>query len=1280
MAFNAGSIDATLTLNRNPFTAGLAAAKNQARSFANERYEATLRVKVDDTELNKVQKETENFAKQSRTATAKVNVDRLMFDKLVKDLREFGRQTYTATVRVNTQDSSRAIRSLIKDLGDGDSTIKRFGNTVENETNRSNKAFKGMDGTVRGVLLALPILLPAAGSAVTGVIGLVGALISILTVAAAGAGAFALVAVPAFKKVQTAVAAGQGEINKLPPGLREAGNALQGLTKAYTDLQTKTQKGVGLAMAAGFNAATAAIKTLTPVINAMSAVLVKIGGEIQKYFGTAHWKTFVDFLAKNVGPVFQLLWDIVKNVAGAVINLTEAFMPLGTWLLTAIATGMAEFAKWTATLAKDPAFQHWIGLVKDALTVMWDVLKNVVQFIFNLATALTPLGNAIWSVIGKIFEALNKLPPEWLAAIAMGITGIMAAILLGAGGQVALVAGAILALAGAFSSLYDSNEKFRKSINDTVSYLQSKFAPIWDTISNNFKTKIVPAWDALVKAWKDNLLPVLIKLGDQFDKVLWPILQKIAEVITGQLIPNILHFIEVLAPIGAFITDKVGTVAIKAFELIGAAFVATLKVISDAFALFSHVFTGDWRAAWEDIKRIYEDIMSFLRPEFETMWEDIKRDFNTFKEQFKVDWAAFLQSLKDIWDGWIGGFKLGFGEIFTWIEDQIGLKHGTIVEIWKGLWDDLKGTFDGVVEAIKKAWDFMFGDVQANLDKRGKEIRDAWEGFWGPIRDFVVPLLDQIKKAWNDFWGADDGIVPVQTTKQEESHQSFLGWIADLVSGILTFISDVQTNWNNFWAAVSQRWEDFKAATTFSWSDLWATLLTAAVGFIANVVTEWNNFWAGIGATLDQWTADLRGRWDTFWNGIWTTVNDFGARIGQSVRDFMARMGVDVDTAAANIGQKFRAVANFFRDPINWVIRVVINDGIVKAWNTVMGWIGAPGIGGGLPEIPAFAMGGPIQGGTPGRDSVPIMAMPGEYVLSAKAVKKLGGTQAVEIMHKMARGNSTNNTYNSIPFPGFADGGPIGGIISGIMDVGGLFGAIPTAVPGAAGSAGAGINAIPKALIGAVLKAATDKVSSFLATIAAAVGGGGGSAVASGPIAQIIAQTAAQFGWGSGAQMAALNWIISHESGFNPNAQNPTSTAYGLFQFLNGTWASTGIAKTSDPSLQALAGMRYIQSRYGSPVGAQAFWQANGWYDNGGWLAPGNTVAMNGTGSPEAVLTAPQWDAVMNNRSNDDILRKLDQLIQAVEENAGGNVNIVGTNDPAENARRAVLALKLRRR
>jgi SLT domain-containing protein len=195
---------------------------------------------------------------------------------------------------------------------------------------------------------------------------------------------------------------------------------------------------------------------------------------------------------------------------------------------------------------------------------------------------------------------------------------------------------------------------------------------------------------------------------------------------------------------------------------------------------------------------------------------------------------------------------------------------------------------------------------------------------------------------------------------------------------------------------------------------------------------------------------------------------------------------------------------------------------------------------------------------------------------------------------------------------------------------------------------------------------------------------GAAPAAAGGNVGLVQAMAAAR-GW-TGAQWDALYAVIMRESGFNNNAQNPTSTAYGMFQFLDSTWASYGARKTSDPAAQTVAGLNYIASRYGSPQGALAHEQQYGWYDEGGYLQPGLTLAMNRTGKPERILDAAQtakFDSMVSNTYNgvgtDEVASKLDTIANILlRSGAGATVNVHDVSgDPVETARRAALALRL---
>lgn len=94
-----------------------------------------------------------------------------------------------------------------------------------------------------------------------------------------------------------------------------------------------------------------------------------------------------------------------------------------------------------------------------------------------------------------------------------------------------------------------------------------------------------------------------------------------------------------------------------------------------------------------------------------------------------------------------------------------------------------------------------------------------------------------------------------------------------------------------------------------------------------------------------------------------------------------------------------------------------------------------------------------------------------------------------------------------------------------------------------------------------------------------------------------------KYGWGPD-EYPALVKLWNKESGdpsatdvtWNPLAQNPNSSAFGIAQFLDGTWGGVGGTKTADPYRQIDYGAEYIAKRFGSPSRALMFHNTHGWY------------------------------------------------------------------------------------
>ena len=82
-------------------------------------------------------------------------------------------------------------------------------------------------------------------------------------------------------------------------------------------------------------------------------------------------------------------------------------------------------------------------------------------------------------------------------------------------------------------------------------------------------------------------------------------------------------------------------------------------------------------------------------------------------------------------------------------------------------------------------------------------------------------------------------------------------------------------------------------------------------------------------------------------------------------------------------------------------------------------------------------------------------------------------------------------------------------------------------------------------------------------------------------------QSVSMYGWDK-EQSVCLSQLWQKESSWNPRADNPRSTAYGVAQMLN--------EKSKNALVQIDNGLRYINQRYENPCNAWKFWKRKSYY------------------------------------------------------------------------------------
>jgi hypothetical protein len=426
----------------------------------------------------------------------------------------------------------------------------------------------------------------------------------------------------------------------------------------------------------------------------------------------------------------------------------------------------------------------------------------------------------------------------------------------------------------------------------------------------------------------------------------------------------------------------------------------------------------------------------------------------------------------------------------------------------------------------------------------------------------------------------------------------------------------------------------------------------AIAALVVGVIYCWNHFQTFRDIVKDAWTV-IKDIIEAVWNftirvifdaitGGLRSLGDWFHIFGDAVNIVWQGLKIIFDLMTGNwqgVVSAFNSGMNSLQDiwhrlidiakvPVNFLIDVVYNHGIMPVWNDIAGLFGL----GTLPPVALLAEGGVLPGYAPGRDTYPAMLSAGEGVLVPEAVRGLGS----DFVHS-ANSYFSGGRANSQGVTHFAGGGIVGSLASIVADPVGsiksLFSNVTSAVIPGSGLLHQALVDIPGKVIDAITAKAKNLVTSIGSAFSAAFTG---SPDLAGWIAQAIGLTGVPGTWAG-----PMSVLIGRESGGNPNAINLWDSnaaaghpSQGLTQTIPSTFLAYHQAGTSfnilDPVANIAASFNYIKARYGSIFNVQ---QANPnlppqGYDSGGWLPPGITMAYNGTGVAERVLTAPQYQAL----------------------------------------------------
>lgn len=872
--------------------------------------------------------------------------------------------------------------------------------------------------------------------------------------------------------------------------------------------------------------------------------------------------------------------------------------------------GSAEEAGNTLNSGVGVAFETFKRQVTGELL---DGLNNLASFLMRNAETFKTLGLVIAPVVAAVgtYAAVTKtitvVQAAWTAVTKAGTIAQLAMNAAMAANPIGLIVAAVVGLGAALVIAYKKSETFRNIVQGA-----------WEGIKNAASA----AWNDFLKPALDGIMAAFQWVGD---KAMW-------------------LWNSALVPAFNGITTAVGWLGDKANWLWSSVIQPVFGFIGQAaqvlMAIVGTVLITPFILAWNAIGTTVQFVWNtFLSP----IWETMKAGLGLLGQAFSWVWNSVI---KPAWDALGAGIQWVYNSIINPTWEALKAALAAVGGFFQATWNNvIKPAWDALGAGIQWVWNSIINPtweaLKAALSAVGTFFQNTWNNVIKPAWD---ALGNGIKWVWdnvvNPVWEAMKGAL--DTLKSSfDTAVGFIGQVWDRIKSIVAkpvrFV--VETVYNNGIRAAWNKVAGFLGLDELAPADL---------GELAHYATGGHVRGAG-GPTDDKIPAMLS-------NGEYVVRAAAVKKIGVDNLDRLNQNPVAYTSGGAPAGEGMFAGM----PPIKLAGGGAVDAAIDRVFDFMRREHGKPYQYGGVgnPSWDCSGLWSGIVHVLNGRDARSGRQFSTESDFESMGwVPGLNGRVTIGIMRGGGGPNShMAGTIDGTNMESAGDTGvQLGGAARGsdnsmfgfhytLPDVGGEF------VSGGNGGSGGGpgffrrmiaglfdgimdpiggmIPSFGDSPIGQLPKLAFDKfrtsVRDWILGQADQRGGSSGGSFdvtpGTGPVADQVREAFSAYGWGDGAQWDAAQWIIGKESSWNPTARNPDSGAFGLFQFLGGTKDQYLPDENPNPRIQGDAGARYIRDRYGDPLAAKAFWEQNGWYDQGG-LANGVGVMLKNVVQPERVLS-----------------------------------------------------------
>lgn len=309
------------------------------------------------------------------------------------------------------------------------------------------------------------------------------------------------------------------------------------------------------------------------------------------------FEKLADYLDKNFKPIFDDIWsglekesiELAQILGGVFSDIMSLSEPLKAYFINDF-TPLMQTA--FSTLGK-----IGIGLF-DSFNKVFSDIWNVAVFpiLQNFLTVGLPLmadfGTQVWNTLGVLFDNIKEIFDTLWNGVAQPVLNALKTL-----------------WCDTWQSISDFWNEWGQpifdGINEGITITKNVFLNLWETVLKPVFDELMSVADSV---WTEHLKPLL----DEFLDFVGTLITSVLSIYNKAIAPVVNWLVSILGPIVSSVLGKIIKTVGNVISNIIDAVKNIISALKGVVLFIVGVFTGDWKKAWQGVKKIFKGVWDAL--------------------------------------------------------------------------------------------------------------------------------------------------------------------------------------------------------------------------------------------------------------------------------------------------------------------------------------------------------------------------------------------------------------------------------------------------------------------------------------------------------------------------------------------------------------------------------------------------------------------------------------------------------------------------------------------